>query len=68
MPSFINKVKIFSCSASNTLASKIALQYGQNLGDASLNKFSDGEFQPSLNESVRGCDVFIIQSDDKQFV
>ena len=62
MPSFINKVKIFSGSASNYLAERIARNYGQSLGTTTLSKFSDGEFQPSLDESVRGCDVFIIQS------
>jgi ribose-phosphate pyrophosphokinase len=62
MPSFINKVKIFSGTATMDLAAKIAASYGQPLGSASIPRFSDGEFQPSLNESVRGCDVFIIQS------
>ncbi|MEY2923984.1 MAG: ribose-phosphate diphosphokinase [Bacteroidota bacterium] len=62
MPSFINKVKIFSGSGSIYLADRIAKSYGQSLGTTTLSKFSDGEFQPSLDESVRGCDVFIIQS------
>lgn len=62
MPSFINKVKLFSGSASRYLSEKIAENYGQGLGHSTLNKFSDGEFQPSLDESVRGCDTFIIQS------
>lgn len=62
MPSLINKVKIFSGSGSHSLAEKIALSYGLPLGDVSLPMYSDGEFQPSINESVRGCDVFFIQS------
>lgn len=62
MPSFINKVKIFSGSGSTYLSQRIAKSYGQALGTTTLSKFSDGEFQPSLDESVRGCDVFIIQS------
>lgn len=57
-----NKVKIFSCSASKELAEKIANSYGQELGKVELQKFSDGEFAPSFVESVRGCDVFIVQS------
>ncbi len=57
-----NKVKIFSCSASKPLAEKIAASYGQKLGDVELQKFSDGEFTTVFNETVRGCDVFIIQS------
>ncbi len=57
-----NKVKIFSCSASKDLAKKIADSYGQELGDVELQKFSDGEFTTVFNETVRGCDVFLIQS------
>lgn len=62
MPSFINKVKLFSGSASEDLSEKIAVAYGQKLGSTTLSKFSDGEFQPSIDESVRGCDIFIVQS------
>lgn len=62
MPSFINKVKLFSGSASGYLAEKIATAYGQKLGSVTLSKYSDGEFQPSIDESVRGCDIFIVQS------
>jgi ribose-phosphate pyrophosphokinase len=64
MPSFINKVKIFSGTGTRYLAEKIAESYGQALGESTLHQFSDGEFQPSLDETVRGCDVFIIQSTD----
>jgi len=62
MPSFINKVKIFAGSGSKPLAEKIALAYGKSLGTVTVNTFSDGEFQPCIDETVRGCDVFIIQS------
>jgi ribose-phosphate pyrophosphokinase len=62
MPSFINKVKIFAGSGSKPLAEKIALAYGQPLGSVTVNVFSDGEIQPCIDETVRGCDVFIIQS------
>jgi ribose-phosphate pyrophosphokinase len=62
MPSLINKVKIFSGSNSRSLAEKIALSYGMPLGDSTVPSFSDGEYQPSIDESVRGCDVFFIQS------
>ncbi|MDB9775823.1 ribose-phosphate pyrophosphokinase [Vicingaceae bacterium] len=57
-----SKVKIFSGAATKDLALKIAQSYGVDLGKASISTFSDGEFQPSLEESVRGADVFIIQS------
>ncbi|MEN9702648.1 MAG: ribose-phosphate pyrophosphokinase [Aquirufa sp.] len=58
----INAVKIFSGSASNYLAKDIAKYYGKDLGAVTNLKFSDGEMSPSFDESVRGCDVFIIQS------
>jgi ribose-phosphate pyrophosphokinase len=58
----INAVKIFSGSASNYLAKDIAKYYGKDLGAVTILKFSDGEMSPSFDESVRGCDVFIIQS------
>ena len=55
-------IKFFSGEASLYLASKIARNYGRELGKSSVIKFSDGEFQPCFDESVRGCVVFIIQS------
>ncbi len=57
-----NRVKIFSCSASKDLAEKIAASYGQELGNVEVQRFSDGEFTTVFNETVRGCDVFLIQS------
>lgn len=62
MPSAFNPIKLFSGSASQSLAQNIASAYGKELGKTTLKKFSDGEFQPSYDESVRGCDVFLIQS------
>ena len=55
-------IKFFSGKASLYLADKIARSYGQELGKSSVIQFSDGEFQPCFDESVRGCVVFIIQS------
>jgi ribose-phosphate pyrophosphokinase len=57
-----NPVKIFAGSATTELASKIAKSYGRELGAYTLRKFSDGEMSPSFDESIRGCDVFLIQS------
>ena len=54
--------KIFSGRASVDLATRIAEKYGVSLGDVNVNVFSDGEFQPSFEETVRGQDVFIVQS------
>lgn len=55
-------VKIFSGRASKALAEKVALKFGASLGDVKVMEFSDGEFQPSFEETVRGQDVFIVQS------
>lgn len=55
-------IKFFSGTASMYLSEKIAKAYGAELGKTSMLRFSDGEFQPSLDETVRGCTVFIIQS------
>jgi ribose-phosphate pyrophosphokinase len=55
-------VKIFSGRASLSLAEKIASRYGVKLGDVNVMEFSDGEFQPSFEETVRGQDIFIVQS------
>jgi ribose-phosphate pyrophosphokinase len=54
--------KIFACSQSETLAKSIAESYGIPLGNINTMHFSDGEFQPSFEESVRGSRVFIIGS------
>ena len=55
-------VKIFAGRASKKHAEQIALSYGIPLGDVKVVEFSDGEFQPSFEETVRGQDVFIVQS------
>lgn len=55
-------VNIFSGSASGHLAQKIANHYGKPLGKEILSRFSDGEFQFSYEETLRGNDVFLIQS------
>jgi ribose-phosphate pyrophosphokinase len=55
-------MKLFACRSSQQLAQKIADKLGMELGKSSVTKFSDGEFQPCFDESVRGCMVFIVQS------
>lgn len=57
-----NKIKIFAGRGSRYLAEKITKSYGMELGNSDVLKFSDGEFQPAFNESIRGCTVFIVQS------
>ena len=55
-------VKIFSGRATSYLADKIAQAYGESLGEVKYQQFSDGEMSPFIAESVRGHEVFIVQS------
>jgi len=55
-------ISLFSGRATRYLSEKIALSYGKKLGDVSYANFSDGEFRPSFDETIRGDEVFIIQS------
>jgi len=57
-----SSVKIFAGSASEDVGKRIARAYGQDLGNLKMSRFSDGEFQISYEESIRGNDVVIIQS------
>ena len=57
-----HSIKIFSCRGSRYLAERIAKSLGLELGDSVVTDFSDGEFQPAFNESVRGTTTFIVQS------
>ena len=54
--------KIFSCTQSTELANIIAEKFGATIGKVNISKYSDGEFQPSFEESVRGARIFIIGS------
>ncbi len=58
----MHKIKFFTGRGSRYLAEKIAKAYGVELGNSNVLEFSDGEFQPAYDESIRGCTVFIIQS------
>ncbi|MEG9298880.1 ribose-phosphate diphosphokinase [Mangrovibacillus sp. Mu-81] len=61
--SYINsKLKIFSLNSNHELAKEIADEVGVELGKSSVKRFSDGEIQINIEESIRGCDVFVIQS------
>ena len=55
-------IKFFSGRSSQYLAEEIVRHYGTVLGKSTVTEFSDGEFQPSFDESVRGATVFIVQS------
>jgi len=56
------EAKIFTCSQSRDLAEQIAKKFGVTLGNVITSTYSDGEFQPSYEESIRGARIFIIGS------
>mgnify|MGYP003328949513 FL=1 len=62
MSKISTEAKIFACTQSKSLAEDIANHYGISLGNVITSTYSDGEFQPSFEESVRGTRVFIIGS------
>ncbi len=62
MQTGVTEAKFFACSQSTELAEKIVAAYGSKLGKIITSTYSDGEFQPSFEESVRGSRVFIIGS------
>ncbi|MCD4794681.1 MAG: ribose-phosphate pyrophosphokinase [Bacteroidales bacterium] len=57
-----SKIKIFTGQATRYLTEKITKSYGINLGKSFVLRFSDGEYQPGYEETVRGNFVFIVQS------
>ncbi|MFF2755668.1 ribose-phosphate diphosphokinase [Psychrobacillus sp. NPDC058041] len=57
-----SKLKIFTLNSNKKLAEEIAKEVGVPLGKSTVTRFSDGEVQINIDESIRGCDVFIVQS------
>ena len=57
-----SEIKIITGNANQELAAKIAEKVGVKLSDCIVTKFSDGEISVNINETVRGCDVFVVQS------
>jgi ribose-phosphate pyrophosphokinase len=55
-------IKFFAGNNTKHLAKQIANAFGVELNKSSMVEFSDGEFEPSFDETVRGADVFLIQS------
>ena len=55
-------IKVFAGNASKDLATSICEKLGIKLGDAEVGSFSDGEISVNINETVRGADVFVVQS------
>ena len=62
MPNSMPEQKIFACTQSQELGEKIARAYGLPMGNIAFSRYSDGEYQPSFEESVRGSRVFIVGS------
>ena len=58
----MTEAKIFSCTQSEDLARRIAKNFGIPMGNVTFSHYSDGEFQPSFEESVRGSRIFIVGS------
>ena len=56
------KAKIFNCTNSIDLAKKVSKSFGTDLGKIIISRYSDGEFQPSYEETIRGTRIFIIGS------
>src|SRR5699024_8269823 len=55
-------LKVFSLNSNYALAEDIAKHIGTPLGKCTVSTFSDGEVQINIDESIRGCDVYVIQS------
>ena len=58
----LKEAKIFACTQSQKIGQQIAKAYGTKLGKISFHHFSDGEFQPSYEETIRGSRIFLIGS------
>ena len=57
-----SNLKIFSLNSNKKLAEAVAQSVGVELGRCTVAQFSDGEIQINIEESIRGCEVFLIQS------
>lgn len=57
-----SNIKIFSCNANRGLAEEMAQCLGLKLGQAEVSHFSDGEISVKIDETIRGADVYIVQS------
>ena len=62
MSKSILQPKIFACTNSKVLGERIAKAFGEDLGNVITSTYSDGEFQPSYEESIRGTRIFVIAS------
>lgn len=57
-----DSLKVLSLNSNRALAEEIAAHIGTTLGESTVSTFSDGEIHINLEESIRGCDVYVVQS------
>lgn len=57
-----SSLKVFTLNSNRELAKDIAEHIGMELGKCTVNRFSDGEIQINIEESVRGCDVYVVST------
>ncbi|MFD1849262.1 ribose-phosphate diphosphokinase [Oceanobacillus bengalensis] len=57
-----SSLKVLSLNSNRKLAEDIAAHIGTTLGECTVSRFSDGEVQINIEESIRGCDVYVVQS------
>ena len=62
MSSGKTEAKVFACTQSESIGKQIAAAFGAELGKISFHNFSDGEYQPSFEETIRGSRIFLIGS------
>lgn len=62
MQSLVHPIKIFAGSASRYMGEEICKDLGIELGKMNVQHFADGEFEVSFEETVRGCEVYLVQS------
>ena len=62
MQSVIHPIKIFAGTASRYMGEEICKELGLELGKMNIQHFADGEFEVSFEETVRGCEVYLVQS------
>ena len=62
MSSGKTEAKVFACTQSESIGKQIAAAFGAELGKISFHNFSDGEYQPSYEETIRGSRIFLIGS------
>jgi len=63
MDSYLPPFKVFSGTKSRYMAEEICKELGVELGSMKIEHFADGEFEVSFEESVRGCEVYLVRTE-----